>query len=508
MMRSYLGERKCSTISSTMARYNVAACLAPITAANLVLVAPAFGRRTKRRTTFAGTATSSRRHRARPSRKASGTLARSVETVVAFQAPTFHIHTLGCRVNQYDEELLRRELGMRGFREVAFDERADVYIINTCTVTHVADKKSRQLIRRALRANPQASVIATGCAVSNKKALGLSVSEHVLQVSNKHKERLIDLVRAHLPPHHERDERAAATTRQARARSLLKVQDGCDQFCTFCIVPFVRGRARSKSPHEILAEARGFVAAGSREIVVTGTHVGCYGRDLTPAWHLGRLMRLLAEESGAPRIRLSSIEPADFPMDMLETMRESSVICPHLHLALQHASDRVLSRMRRGYTLAQYDAIVAAYLARFPDGALAADVLVGFPGEDDEDFALLEDYLASRPFAHLHVFPYSVRPGTAAARMPARVSDDVMRGRMDRILALANDSARAFRSRFVGRTVRVIVEEEVAGRFAGTADNSLSVQFDATRPQIGTIVDVQIQSVTQDGVQGRLVSTS
>ncbi|NDD27026.1 MAG: tRNA (N(6)-L-threonylcarbamoyladenosine(37)-C(2))-methylthiotransferase MtaB [Proteobacteria bacterium] len=416
-------------------------------------------------------------------------------------APSFHIETLGCRVNQYDEEMLRREFFMRGFREVGLDDAADVYVINTCTVTRVADKKSRQMIRRALRANPEARVIATGCAVGNPDARTARVSPRVVEVSNKHKERLLDLVRAELPAHHERDERNLRDAVQGRARALLKVQDGCNQMCTFCIVPFVRGRARSKPPQEVLAEARQLVGAGYREIVVTGVHVGWYGRDIE-GWDLGRLMALLSRESGAVRVRLSSIEPADFPLEMLDTMVDEGIICPHLHLALQHASDDVLARMRRGYTLAHYDAIVEAFLTRFPEGALTADVLVGFPGETEDDFERLCAYLTSRPFAHLHVFPYSVRPGTAAARMGGHLDERVLQARIDRVLAIARELEEAFRARFLGRTVKVLVEEHAVGRCRGTTDNYLTVEFEGDASLVGSIAAVEVDTLTPSGLAG------
>lgn len=417
------------------------------------------------------------------------------------ERPTFHIETLGCRVNQYDEELLRREFFMRGFREVGLDERADVFVVNTCTVTQVADKKSRQTIRRALRANPDARVIATGCAVGNESARTGRISARVIQVSNKQKERLLDVVRAELPSHHARDERLVDGATQGRARALLKVQDGCNQMCTFCVVPFVRGRARSKPPDEVLEEARALVAAGYREIVVTGVHVGWYGRDLE-GWDLGRLMEALSTSSGAARVRLSSVEPADFPLEMLDTMSQGGVICPHLHLALQHASDGVLERMRRGYTIAHYDHIVTEFLSRFPDGALTTDVLVGFPGETDDEFEALCAYIALRPFAHLHIFPYSVRPGTAAARMPGRVADDVLQARMDRVLALGREKERAFRERFVGRDVEVLVEEAADGRCRGTTANYLTVEFDGDPARVGTLTTVRATALAPFGLVG------
>jgi threonylcarbamoyladenosine tRNA methylthiotransferase MtaB len=417
--------------------------------------------------------------------------------------PTFHIQTLGCRVNQYDEEIMRRDFLRRGFREVAFEAAADVYVINTCTVTHVADRKSRQLIRRALRSHPESRVIATGCAVGNKHALA-RLPARVIMVSNQHKERLVEVVRAELPPHHERDEQAA-DTRQRHARALLKVQDGCNQFCTFCIVPFVRGRARSKPPLEVLREARALVAEGYAELVITGVHVGSYGRDLhlDEPWSLGSLLRLLSRQSGAARLRLSSVEPADFPLDLLDTMAESDTMCRHLHLALQHASDRVLERMRRGYDLAHYDSIVRQYLRRFPHGALGADILVGFPGETEQDFDALLAYVESTPFAHLHVFPYSARPGTAASKYPDAIPESVIAERMQRLLVVAERQARAFRERGVGQTVKVLVERVDHGEACGTSDNYLNVRFLSQRAVRGDLVKVRISDVEDGACLGK-----
>lgn len=416
---------------------------------------------------------------------------------------TFHLVTLGCRVNQYEEERLRAELLGRGFHEVELDGSPDIVVVNTCTVTHVADKKSRQVIRRALRSNPRSRVIATGCAVGNRHALS-RLSERVIQVANRDKERLVDLIRAEPPDHHQPAPGPEGSGRH-RARALLKIQDGCDQFCTFCIVPFVRGRSRSRGADEVLAEAAGLVRAGFREIVVTGVHLGAYGRDLEGTPTLGGLMRRLAEESGAERVRLSSIEPADFPFDLLETMERTPVVCPHLHLALQHGSDRVLQRMRRGYTREHCERIVAEFLRRFPDGAVTADILVGFPGEDEEDFEALHGFLESLDLAHLHVFPYSPRPGTAASRYPDRVPPALMEARMERILTLGRAKEEHFRQRFIGRTVRVLVETTADGWHKGTTENYLSVRFGDVGAQVGEIRPVLVEALASEGLQGTAV---
>ncbi|HEY3997455.1 MAG TPA: tRNA (N(6)-L-threonylcarbamoyladenosine(37)-C(2))-methylthiotransferase MtaB [Candidatus Xenobia bacterium] len=402
----------------------------------------------------------------------------------------FAIHTLGCKVNQYDEERMRRELLRAGLEETPFTDTADLYVINTCTVTSVADRKSRQMIRRAMRANPKARVVATGCAVSHKR--GLSLDNRVLRIPNREKRRLLEYLRDDLPAHHH----VEVPSTQARTRALLRVQDGCNQFCTFCIVPFVRGRSVSVPPETLMNEAFQLVAAGYQEIVLTGVQLGGYGK--ADGWSLGVLLDRLAGQFPTVRFRLSSIEPGEFTWDIFDAMAEYANICPHLHLALQHASDSVLERMRRGYTRADYDRLVERFLGDHPDGALTADILVGFPGETEDDFQQLVAYLERQPFAQLHVFPYSNRPGTAAVRFDGQVPEPEKRARTDAVLAVAQRKIRAFRKRFVGRTMEVLVED---GQHGMTA-NYLPVRVAAPA---NVRVQVSLHALDGDDLLGAVI---
>ncbi len=407
----------------------------------------------------------------------------------------FAIHTLGCKVNQYDEERMRRQLLAAGLEETSFENASDLFIINTCTVTHIADRKSRQMIRRAMRANPHARVVATGCAVSHKK--GLQLEPRVLRIPNKEKHRLLELLGDDLPAHHH----VAEPPRQQRTRALLRVQDGCDQFCTFCIVPFVRGRSRSVDPETVMNEAFDLVSMGYREIVLTGVQLGGYGK--ANGWTLGGLLDRLASRFPEVRFRLSSLEPGEFTWDIFDAMAAHPNVCHHLHLALQHASNEVLERMRRGYTRQTYDALVERFLTLCPDGALTADILVGFPGETDAEFEALRAYIEAQPFARLHVFPYSNRPGTAAVRLPDHVAEDVKRARMDVILALAARKEEAFRRRFAGRVLTALVEE--AEPLAAVTGNYLTVRLPEGSVRPGDLVDVRLSA---DGLTGELEALS
>lgn len=384
---------------------------------------------------------------------------------------------------------MRRQLLAAGLEETGFETASDLFIINTCTVTHIADKKSRQMIRRAMRTNPQARIVATGCAVSHKK--GIATEPRILRIPNRDKHRLLELLGDELPPHHAATEQPNV---QARTRALLRVQDGCDQFCTFCIVPFVRGRSRSVPPEEAMAQALELVQSGYREIVLTGVQLGGY--DPGDGWTLGRLLDRLAERFPDTRFRLSSIEPGLFTLDIFEAMARHPNICHHLHLALQHASDAVLERMRRGYTRAAYHKLASRFLAEFPDGALTADILVGFPGETEADFQELIAYLEALPCYRLHVFPYSHRPGTAAVRLPDPVPETLKRERMEQVLALVERKVQAFEQRFVGRTLVGLVED--TDEPSAMTGNYLTVRLD-TPAAPGSLLPIRM-TARRDGV--------
>jgi len=413
--------------------------------------------------------------------------------------PTFSIQTLGCRVNQADSEQLRQILLGAGFDEVGPGEVADCAIVNTCTVTGEADRKSRQFLRRATR--QAGTVVATGCAVTRRGGVQ-DLPAAVLRLPPDSRENLLDLLGAKGCPGAEAEPQRF---RQARSRALLKVQEGCDEFCSFCIVPYVRGRSRSRAIPELLARARGLEAAGYREIVLTGVHLSLWGRDLPGQTDLADLLDALVEGTRHVRYRLSSIEPMHFPTRILDRMAGGPQrVCPHLHLALQHASDPVLQRMRRNYTLEDYDGLARRFLAGVPGAVLTSDILVGFPGETEADFLALVAYLRTVPFLHLHVFPYSPRRGTAAALFPDQVAEAEKRRRAEAVIHLGRRLGRVCRRGFRGQ-VRPVLVERVGpgpGQVTGTSDNFLPVVLPGGAELVGRIVPARLGPETPGGLLG------
>jgi threonylcarbamoyladenosine tRNA methylthiotransferase MtaB len=373
--------------------------------------------------------------------------------------PTISFATLGCRTNQAETAQLIAQLSdVCGV--VPFPEPADVYVINTCTVTHEADRQSRQVIRRAYRANPEAALIVTGCAVDYHPDELAAMPGVKLIATRNDKERIAAEVAAwydrtlsaELPPSPEQT---------GHTRAWLKVSEGCNNRCSFCIVPQTRGPERSIDPAELVVRARALAAAGYQELVLTGTNVGMYGRDRGES--LARLLeRLIHEVPELPRWRIASIEPIDFPDELVERLADPKV-CPQIHLCLQSGSSRVLARMRRRYNADQYRKLVAKLRHVRPDLALTTDVIVGFPGETEEDFAETLAMVEEIGFAGVHQFPFSVREGTHAETLDGRVSPAVIGERMARLSAAAARAKAAWQQGFVGREVEVLTERTPAG---------------------------------------------
>lgn len=438
-------------------------------------------------------------------------------------AKTVAFATLGCKVNQYETEALAEQFVRRGYEVVPFGEPADVYVVNTCTVTHIGDKKSRQLIRRARRANPKAFIVATGCyaqvAPEEVEAVGVD-----LVVGTRGREHLAELVDERLgkrdgPRRAVQEFDAACAFEElpisrtaGRARAYIKVQEGCRDFCTYCIVPYARGPLRSRPAERVLEEAARLTANGYVEIVLTGTHLGAWGRDLPGAPYLAELVARVAEVPGLLRLRLSSIEPLEITPALIDLMASSAVICPHLHIPLQSGDDEILRRMGRRYTTREYALLVEHARSRIRDLAVTTDVMVGFPGETEEQFARSLAFVRRTAFSGLHVFKYSPRRGTPAATFSGQVPAKVKEKRSDVMLALDAELRREFASRYAGRTVEVLVEECVDGRAEGLTGNYLRVSFPAEKDQgerslIGRLVPVRGVRAIAGGLEGEPVNT-
>ncbi len=384
---------------------------------------------------------------------------------------SFSITTLGCRANQADSARLRAILLGAGLEEKPFGEVVDCSIVNTCTVTAEADRKSRQLLTRTLRVLPETSqVVATGCAVAKRGGLK-QLPGATLRLPPEERENLLSLIGAEGCPGRDQPQVVHRTT-----RALLKIQDGCDQFCTFCIVPYVRGRSQSVTLDEVVSRAVEFERQGYSEVVLTGIHLSIWGHDLPDTPDLSHLVAGILAATRTVRVRLASVEPDRFPLVLIDLMAREPRVCPYLHLVLQHASDRVLARMHRGYTLDTYRRIVDDFFAKVPQATLSSDIMIGFPGEDEDDFRQLMGYLRQTPYYHLHVFPYSTRPGTAAAKLSGQVSGEVKKVRRDKVLKLAEKKkVQALRQMIGQRTTVVFEGDHGPGWLKGTTHNGMTL---------------------------------
>jgi threonylcarbamoyladenosine tRNA methylthiotransferase MtaB len=398
-------------------------------------------------------------------------------------AATVSIRTHGCKLNQSDSEALARRFREAGYRVVGPSDPADVCILNTCTVTHVADRKARRALRSAHRQNPSALVVATGCYAQRAPAALAGMAEVGLVAGNGDKDRLVELVAASrgnpIAACATGDDPAGAPVswRGRRTRAMVQIQTGCDQVCAYCIVPKVRGRERSVPPGDLLIEVRRRVEEGYKEVVLTGTQLGSYGFDL-PGTRLRDMLELLLKESGVERLRVSSLQPQELTQELLE-LWDDTRLCPHFHMPLQSGSAQVLQRMRRRYTAREYAAAVEMVRARVPGAAVTADVIVGFPGEDEDHFRESLRFAERMEFASMHVFPYSARPGTSAAYMGPQVDEGTKRSRMDEMLTLAAGGASRFRRRCIGSIRPVLWERTglVEGKrvLVGLTDSYLKV---------------------------------
>ncbi|BEH09479.1 tRNA (N(6)-L-threonylcarbamoyladenosine(37)-C(2))-methylthiotransferase MtaB [Geobacter sulfurreducens subsp. ethanolicus] len=421
------------------------------------------------------------------------------------------ITTLGCKINQFESAAMTESLGREGFRLVPFEDEADIYVINTCTVTARTDAESRRLIRRAMRRNPAARVVVTGCyAQVAPDAVG-ELPGVSLVVGNSEKKGIAGLLRDAVPAEKilvsdiSRQRTAEALGLESFAehtRAFLQVQNGCDAFCSYCIVPHARGRSRSVPFRDVLEGIGTFAGQGFREVVLTGIHLGAYGADLEPPASLLDLLAAADAEAPVPRLRVGSVEPHEISDGLIALMARSPVICPHLHIPLQSGSDSVLERMNRRYTAAFFRERVERLAAAVPDICIGCDVIAGFPGETDEEFAATLALLEGLPIAHLHVFPFSRRAGTPAARMSGQVDGKIVRERAEVLRALSDRKREAFHRRFVGRDLPVLVLNGRGKEVTGLSRNYITVRIEAVTPPPEGEVMVRVTGVEADGVRG------
>jgi threonylcarbamoyladenosine tRNA methylthiotransferase MtaB len=429
---------------------------------------------------------------------------------------TVAITTLGCKTNQFESAAMAELLGKEGFRVIPFEERADIYVINTCTVTARTDAESRKLIRRAQRRNPAARIVVTGCyaQVAFDKLQEMPGVDLIL--GNTEKKGIAGMLReaANGQRVHVSD-----ISREARAESLslesfaehtrafLQIQNGCDAFCSYCIVPYARGRSRSVPSADVLAGIRGFAAKGFREVVLTGIHLGGYGLDLDPPTSLRELLAAADRERLVPRLRVGSVEPTEISPELIRFLAGAETVCPHLHIPLQSGSDLVLERMNRKYTTEQFRMVIDALAAAIPEICLGFDVIAGFPGETEEEFATGLRFIESLPVAYLHVFPFSPREGTPAATMAGQVPIHVIRARAEALRELGERKKLAYYRGFLSLELQVLVQESIdKGTLRGLARNYVPVTLAGDDSLIGTEVAVRITEVTRESVRGKVTA--
>jgi len=403
---------------------------------------------------------------------------------------TVAFHNLGCKVNDYETDIMQQLFTENGFRVVGFNEKADVYVVNTCTVTNIADRKSRQMLHRAKKLNPDAVVIAVGCYVQTAGEKVLKDESIDIAIGNNKKSEIINILNEYLndngsDPHAgiidinktSEYESMFLTDTAERTRAYIKIQDGCDQFCSYCLIPYARGRARSRDEADILEEIKGLAAKGYREFVLTGIHVSSYGvdrivndgkkaefntmgREWTNEYLIG-LLKAMESIDGVERIRLSSLEPRIVTEEFVRRISEIPKLCPHFHLSLQSGSNETLKRMNRHYTADEYLRGVELLRKYFDDPAITTDIIVGFPGESDRDFKESFEFARKVSFYEMHIFKYSKRNGTAAAKMPDQVADGVKEERSHIMIGLRDELSREFRRSYIGKVRPVLFEEEL-----------------------------------------------
>lgn len=425
-------------------------------------------------------------------------------------------HALGCKVNQYESEAIAELFAQKGYEIVDIDEWADIYIINTCTVTNFGDKKSRQLIRKVKRQNPEAVVAAIGCYAQTAPDEIKNIEGVNLIIGTKGRKDIVDLVESYVPEMgvvstvgqiaKEREFEHLTISKLAdRTRAYLKIQDGCSQFCSYCIIPYARGPIRSRDPEDIMDEVKLLAENGFKEIILTGIHVASYGKDLKGVTLLDVIKRV-QEQEGIERIRFSSVEPNIVTEEFASELSKLDKVCDHFHLSLQSGCDRTLKRMNRKYDAAGYERAVEILRKYFPNVAITTDIIAGFPDETDEDFEKSLEFAKKIGFAKIHAFPYSPKRGTPAAVMPNQILNAVKNERTSRLIEASDRMADEFIKSFEGRVMPVLYEREIEHNiYEGYTTNYIRVLSESSENIKNKILDTEIVSSEDEKAIGRIL---
>ena len=420
--------------------------------------------------------------------------------------------TLGCKVNQYESEAMQRLFEAAGYEVAADVSAASVVVVNTCTVTAVSSQKSRQMIRRAAGVNPDAVLVVVGCYAQSEPAEIAKIDGVDVIIGTKDRTRIVELVAAAIERREKifqvgnvEDIREFEELPHAphRTRAFLKIEDGCNNFCAYCIIPYVRGRVRSRSLKSIRAECLALAAAGYKEIVLTGIHIGAYGRDCK--LNLVDAIKTVLDAANPVRLRLGSLESAEMTDELIDLLKNDARLCNHVHLPLQSGSDEILKAMRRPYTTKNFSELTARLVSEVPEISIGTDLIVGFPGETDEHFAETLSFIRRQPFSKIHVFPYSARAGTVAASLPNQIPPQIKKARAGLALEVSRAKAQTFSERLIGKTVEIIAETSTDGVVDGLTKNYVRVYTPDDGISLGAVVKVKVKRLCKDGVFGVIV---
>ncbi|MPL63345.1 Threonylcarbamoyladenosine tRNA methylthiotransferase MtaB [bioreactor metagenome] len=430
--------------------------------------------------------------------------------------PSVAFTTLGCKVNQFETEVMEGLFKQKGYNIVSFAQKADVYVINTCSVTHLGEKKSRQVIRRANRLNLEAVIAVTGCYAQVSPEEVQAIEGVDVIAGTRERSRIVELVEEAARSKNKVNAVTNIMTADTfediplhnmpgRTRVFLKIQEGCANFCTYCIIPYARGPLRSRPLESIVAEAQKLVAAGFKEIVLTGIHLGAYGHDFGSGVSLVDAVRAVLERTALLRLRLGSLESIEISDELIELMRQEPRFCQHLHLPLQAGDNSVLKAMNRHYTTEEYRQLIEAIRRQIPDIAISTDIIVGFPGETDQMFESAVQFVDSMNFSRIHIFPYSRRSGTPAADYPNQVSEEDKKHRAHVMGELAYRKTAEFERRFIGKEVTVLFETASSDFLDGLNDHYTRVYAKGDENLAGSIVKVKLEKQYRDGLFGIII---
>lgn len=425
-------------------------------------------------------------------------------------------HTLGCKVNQYESEAMQKLFMAAGYELSADIENADVVVVNTCTVTALSSQKSRQIIRRSARANKNSILVVVGCYAQKEPEKISEIDGVDIIIGTADRMKIVELVEKVLKNREEKIFKVGAVENISkfeelphtpqRTRAFLKIEDGCNNFCSYCIIPFVRGRVRSRSLESIRAECLELKAKNFKEIVLTGIHIGAYGKDFKNKISLVDAVKIVLETANPKRLRLGSVESVEMTDELINLMKTDSRICNHVHLPLQSGSDEILKSMRRPYTTKNFSDLTARLVKEIPNISIGTDLIVGFPGETEKNFEETINFLQSQPFSKIHVFPFSSREGTLAAEMKNQIDSQTKKFRVEKVLEITKAKEKIFAEKIIGQTVEIISETEKNGFIDGFTKNYIRVYVPANEKiPLGEMIRVKVEKIFSNGVVGEFV---